>query len=249
MGRNTVNAIVVAAHPDDEVVGAAIWLYRHRGSDVHIIHITDGSPRDMHDARTLGFATRQEYAEARRDELKEALTLVGISEERCINLALPDKEAYLHLPVLIDQIGTIVDSLKPQVVLSPAYEGGHPDHDAAAFAVAALTRRRVGFAHREYPLYHAGADGGMVTGTFVEQGLGAEEVIVLTPAERTIKRKMMYCFRTQQKILSHFFLKDERFRDAPAYDFSKPPHSGTLLYELWGWGISGGQWRLEATRA
>lgn len=248
MGSKPVGVIVVAAHPDDEVVGAAIWLHRHRDSEVHIVHITDGSPRDMQEARAFGFSTREEYAKVRRDELKEALTLVGIPEERCISLAFPDKEAYLHLPALIDQIGRLVDSLNPRLVFSPAYEGGHPDHDAAAFAVARVRNWRPWFVHREYPLYHAGADGGMVTGTFIEQGLSGEEVVALTQAERTLKRKMMDCFRTQQEILSCFGLNYEHYRDAPPYDFTKPPHSGPLLYELWGWGISGGQWRQEATR-
>jgi hypothetical protein len=60
---------------------------------------------------------------------------------------------------------------------------------------------------------------------------------------------MLDCFRTQQQILSHFRLDYERFRNAPAYDFGEAPHSGPLLYELWGWGISGSQWRSEAARA
>jgi N-acetylglucosamine malate deacetylase 2 len=249
MGRKSVDAIVVAAHPDDEVIGAAIWLHRHRGSDVHILHITDGSPRDLQNARELGFLTREDYANARRRELRSALTLVGIPEEHCISIAFPDKEAFLHLPALIDQLGLIVDSLNPQLVLSPAYEGGHPDHDAAAFAVAAVRSHRPWFAHREYPLYHAGPGGGMVTGTFIERGLAEEEVIALAQEERSLKRKMLDCFETQQQILSHFSLDDERFRDAPAYDFSEPPHSGPLLYELWGWEITGGQWRQETRRA
>jgi N-acetylglucosamine malate deacetylase 2 len=249
MGSKPLSALAVAAHPDDEVVGAAIWLHHHRHVDVHILHVTDGSPRDMQNARDLGFSTRDEYAKARRDELRAALALVGIPDQRCLSFAFPDKEAYLHLPALIDQIGTIVDSLNPELVFSPAYEGGHPDHDAAAFAVAAVKNRRSWFAHREYPLYHAGGDGGMVTGTFIGRSSSEEEVIALTQTDCALKRRMIDCFRTQQKILSYFSLDCERFRDAPAYDFSEAPHSGPLLYELWGWGISGRQWRHEAKRA
>jgi LmbE family N-acetylglucosaminyl deacetylase len=243
MGRKSVKAIVVAAHPDDEVIGAAIWLHRHRASDVHILHITDGSPRDMQNARELGFPTRPEYANARRDELKEALAVVGIPEKRCTGFAFPDKEAYLHLPALIDQIGALVDLIHPQLVLSPAYEGGHPDHDAAAFAVAAVRKGRPWLTHKEYPLYHAGPDGEMVTGTFIEGKFAEEEVIELTHEDRSLKRKMLDCFRTQQQILSRFSLDYERFRDTPVYDFSQAPHAGPLLYELCGWEISGLQWR------
>ncbi len=46
---------------------------------------------------------------------------------------------------------------------------------------------------------------------------------------------MLACFRTQAAILSHFDRQAERFRPAPAYDFTAPPHPGPLNYEDWGW--------------
>ena len=248
MGRLPVDALVVAAHPDDEVLGAGIWLHRRRDADVRVLHITDGSPRDMQDARKLGFSTCKQYAEARQTELTEALALVGISHERCIGLAFPDREAYLHLPAIIARIRAIVELLRPQVVLSPAYEGGHPDHDAAAFAVAAVTGERCSLKHQEYPLYHASADGQMITGTFLSHASAPEEVIRPTEAELQLKQRMIDCFTTQKQILSRFTLGDERFRKAPAYDFTEAPHPGPLLYEIWGWGISAKHWRQEAIR-
>ena len=44
------------------------------------------------------------------------------------------------------------------VVLTHAYEGGHPDHDAVAFAVHRAARR-TSAAVVEMPFYHAGPDG------------------------------------------------------------------------------------------
>jgi len=86
----------------------------------------------------------------------------------------------------------------------------------------------------------------MITQTFLDRGL-AEEVIALTEADRNLKRRMFDCFSTQQRVLSSFGVEYERLRDAPTYDFKEAPHPGPLLYELWGWGISGYQWRREAT--
>jgi hypothetical protein len=57
-------------------------------------------------------------------------------------------------------------------------------------------------------------------------------VLALTPRERDLKYEMLACFRTQQEILSRFGVEFERFRTAPAYDFTMPPHPGPLLRAL-----------------
>lgn len=44
--------LLSAAHPDDETVGMGATLYRLR--EAAIIHVTDGAPRDMRDARAQG---------------------------------------------------------------------------------------------------------------------------------------------------------------------------------------------------
>ena len=41
----------------------------------------------------------------------------------------------------------------------------------------------------------------------------------------------------------------ERFRPAPNYDFTRPPHAGQLFYEKFNWGMTGEQWRALAGRA
>src|ERR1051325_5216230 len=41
---------IVAAHPDDETIGAGAYLARL--SQAIFIHVTDGAPRDMRDARS-----------------------------------------------------------------------------------------------------------------------------------------------------------------------------------------------------
>ena len=235
--------LIVAPHPDDECIGAAVWLRRHRES-VRILHVTDGSPRDMDDARAAGFSSREAYADTRRSELYSALAVAGITPDRCYSFDFVDKETYLHLPEFLEKMTVLIEELRPALVLSPAYEGGHPDHDSTALAVAmARDRLNRSFQHREYRLYHAGPDGSMRTNDFLPDDRVPAEVDFLSPEEREIKSRMLSCFETQAHVVRLFTLENELFRDAPRYNFTFPPHDGPLLYERWGWPITGEEWR------
>ncbi|MEO8130395.1 MAG: PIG-L family deacetylase, partial [Bryobacteraceae bacterium] len=137
-----MTTLVVAAHPDDETLGAGIWMHRQAPDRVHVLHITDGSPQDMHDATLLGFPTRESYARARREEMSGVIQMLGIPPENWNQLEIPDKEAHLHTSQLLTQMAGIIDVIEPALVVTHAYEGGHPDHDTAAFAVALLRKTR-----------------------------------------------------------------------------------------------------------
>jgi len=247
MGSDFVRALLVAPHPDDEVLGAGIWLRRHRNRELHVVHLTDGSPLDMQDARAHNMASREEYAEVRRKEVHAALALIPIPARNCVQLPFVDKETYKSLVDVVEAVDEVICRVRPDLVLAPAYEGGHPDHDAAAFAVWMVSRRR-SFASLEFPLYHAGQDGEMVVSKFAGGG-EAEQVLELSPEECQAKRAMLECFPSQAEFLSRFPIGSERFRPVPARDFTKPPHPAPLLYERWGWGISGEEWRQHAQEA
>ncbi len=249
MAGDPLGTLVVVAHPDDEILGAGIWLKRRSQAPVHILHVTDGSPQDMHEARALGIRTRHEYASIRRKELLEATRMLGIPAANCLQFPLTDKEAYLNLPALVAHLDLLIRTLQPGLVVASAYEGGHPDHDAVAFAVSVIAQRTKAFEHWEFPLYHSDANGEMVTGRFIGDESDSEEVVNFSAEERELKRQMLVCFQTQAEMLSRFTLERECFRRAPKYDFTEHPHPGPLVYERWGWGISGTVWREFATEA
>src|SRR4051794_27260939 len=69
--------LLIAPHPDDEVIGAGTRLPYWR-DNIIIAHVTDGSPPNLIDASEDGFSTCQEYARHRRLELSRALKLAGI---------------------------------------------------------------------------------------------------------------------------------------------------------------------------
>lgn len=241
--------LIIAPHPDDETIGAGIWMDRHPDWDVTLLHITDGSPRDGLDAGAAGLRSRRAYAAARRRELREALLHLTPGRRRLRAFSYIDKESYLHLPEIITRLVALIGKLRPALVLSPPYEGGHPDHDTAAFAVACARYRTAHpFRHREFSLYHAGPSGEMVNGEFLAGG-SEPEAIRLSEAEQEKKRRMFAAFETQSAILSRFAITAEWFRDVPEYDFTQPPHQGMLLYERWNLGVTGADWRRRASEA
>ncbi len=245
-------ALLVFAHPDDEVLAVGARLERFSAS--RLLCVTDGAPRDGEDARAQGFPSLDAYRAARRAELEAALALAGLPPSCAATLgdgnsaAIPDKEAALHLVSLAHALLREIETFQPEAVLTHPYEGGHPDHDSCAFAVHAAVRlSALPPAIAEAPFYHAGPDG-METGRFLP---APSETVVreLSPEESERKRARLACFGSQASILANFQTERELYRLAPRYDFTRPPHPGALLYEGWGWPITGERFRALASEA
>lgn len=241
--------LLVAAHPDDETIGAGALLSR-LSSHCVLVHTTDGAPLDVSLFCPLSDPRRLAYARRRRRELVRALALAGIRPSQLRCLGLIDQTTPFHLISLARRLAKIMARHLPTLVLTHPYEGGHPDHDATAFGVhkaVALLQR----AGREAPVilemtsYHS-RDGTLVTGEFLPAEGTREERVALSSEERQRKRQMFDSFVSQRAVLSSFSLEEEAFRVAPRYDFTLPPHPGPLHYERLGWPMTGERWRALA---
>ncbi len=272
----SLRILVLAAHPDDETIGASALLARFPQSTV--VYMTDGAPRDERFWTSGPYDSREEYAARRRAEAIEALSCAGISNKQIFWLGAVDQEAAFEMPELIDRFVSFIKEVGPDVVITHPYEGGHPDHDCAAlvgrFAIY-LWNQKEQAQLVEMTSYHA-ENGKCVTGKFLESqwwspGVDARgytdflmcgdshpRLSALAPASTTFdlsgkdrqrKRKMLDAYSSQRLVLKDFPTDRELFRPAPNYDFARPPHEGKLWYECMGWQMTGARWRELAAAA
>jgi LmbE family N-acetylglucosaminyl deacetylase len=237
--------VVVVAHPDDEVLAAGSRMGRM--ADLAVIHTTDGSPRDMEDARRLGLDTCEEYAALRRREVAAAMDALG-AEPELLCYWHPDKESVLHGAGIVDQLTEDLEGAS--ALVTHAYEHGHPDHDTAALCVR-LACERMQKAGRtapqvfEFPIY-AMQDGQPVFGRFMPDPSAPEVLMPLTPEDRARRNAALAAHESQQGVLGFARSWEERLRPAPRYDFRKPAPHGTAWYDRHGWAMNLVRWRAHA---
>jgi LmbE family N-acetylglucosaminyl deacetylase len=194
--------------------------------------------------------SRDAYASLRRDEAEEALALSGTSRWDIRSLGAVDQEASFHMAELARALATILRERPPEMLVAHAYEGGHPDHDAAAFvshAALALVNHGSPVPLVEMTSYHEGANG-VVRGEFLRRAM-PERVLSLDAVARARKAAMFACYASQRDVLEAFGVEEERFRVAAPYDFTAAPHGGELHYEKLGWPMTGEAWRTLARAA
>jgi LmbE family N-acetylglucosaminyl deacetylase len=117
--------VVVAPHPDDEVLGAGRLIQEalREGVLVEVISVTNGEashPRSQ-------AAQEMDLANVRRRESQLALERLGWDQPLVTFLELPDGDVLGHRQELDDTLESML--LPDDLCVAPWRNDGHPDHD------------------------------------------------------------------------------------------------------------------------
>ena len=124
--------VVVAPHPDDEVLacGALIGMHAARGGDCLVVGVTDGEA--SHPGSAEWHADR--LGPARRIERMRGLSELGLQGTEVLRFALPDGGVEPHVEQLAVGLRRL---LRPtDLVIATWRLDGHPDHEATGRAAA-----------------------------------------------------------------------------------------------------------------
>jgi LmbE family N-acetylglucosaminyl deacetylase len=185
--------------------------------------------------------------------LEQALSMLELPPGTSSGMWFADQTACCHLQTAAELLAHCFVDVQPAAVITHPYEGGHPDHDAAAFAVSAALRlmMRDGYsapAHLEFASYNR--INGIYRWLTYPPKPAAESCTMPIPEAGKLRKQMLLdSFKTQETTLKGVPVHFEGLRIAPLYRFTDPPHEGKLNYEYHSWGMTGAKFRIFAADA
>lgn len=126
-----MTVLVVASHPDDEVLGCGGVIARHanQGDSIHVLIVTRGIPELF----------PPDLVEKGRDELCKAHNVLGVSGVTFLDFPAP-KLDMIACNDLADAIDKVIKKLQASVVYLPHRGDIHGDHQATYWAGLVATR-------------------------------------------------------------------------------------------------------------
>lgn len=150
--------LVLAPHPDDEVIGCGGTLYKHAraGHEVTVVYLADGSKGDplLQEGKLPAqeaLVRSQQLVLRRKEEARKACGILGVKD--FVFLDYPDFEVKLTRESR-QKMAAILDRVKPDVVYLPFVTDTHPDHrQTNRIFTAAMKRSRLGCACCGYEVW------------------------------------------------------------------------------------------------
>ena len=122
--------VVVAPHPDDEILacGGLMQLHAGRGGEILVVAVTDGERSHGE----IDSPAKAELARVRVSESSEGLSRLGLGNVAAVRLGLPD--GGVHVDRLVAELARV---LRPtDLAVATWVLDGHPDHEATGSAAA-----------------------------------------------------------------------------------------------------------------
>ena len=127
-------AVIVAPHPDDEVIGAAalIRALKRQATRVAVVVVSDGAASHPPSVRWPA----RRLVTTRRQESLRALRRLGVTAADVTFLGLPDGALAARAPRCRRALQRILAMHAPlDLIVGPAISDAHPDHRAVAAAL------------------------------------------------------------------------------------------------------------------
>lgn len=210
--------LVLAPHPDDEVIGAGGLIQRvlARGGEVRVVFITSGEsnpwPQRAEERRwRISEADRESWGARRRGEAIASLQTLGVPTEAATFLPFRDGQianlARNLDPRLTESLRTTMQEFRPTLLVCPSSQDLHSDHRAVAWYLHQAVRGL--------------GEGAPEIVTYVVHGEGTPARIFaslrLSERERLRKRAAIECHQTQLILGRERFLAYAR----PSEEFFK----------------------------
>jgi LmbE family N-acetylglucosaminyl deacetylase len=245
-----IASVYVLAHPDDEAnCAGAIADETARGERVEIVFLTDGTANVSAAVRAAESAAVLHDLGVPEDRITALGMRLGIASEQLLARL---EDAYGALRDYFDRLQLDPRSTR---ITTTAWEGGHPDHDAAHLAVQRLARERGITDVREAAMYNAYRR----PRGFFRAGGFASPPHARAGSRRTLAQLLRFgtvCWRypsqrrTWVALFPGTFLRmlvrgDHALRAADPARSARRPHEGPLYYER-RWNLTYASFRRQA---
>lgn len=221
--------LILAPHPDDEMVACGIAAHRARGAGarVFVLYLTTGVPPRglLWPWQRRGYQAR---VARRRDEAQAAASLFGFEPAGFSDI--PSRRLVAHLDAVAATVERALAETGASELWVPAFEAAHQDHDAAN-AVAARFRDRVPV--WEFAAYNLA--GGKARSNRFGDARGGVIEWRLSRDEAALKRRAFALYASERGNLRHIRAMEEASRPLPRHDYGTPPHAGRLFRERFDW--------------
>ncbi len=178
------NILLVAPHPDDEIVGASIIIKRILSKKNLIIFFpTNGViPKEA-----MWLWDRKNYKERikiRKKEMNQSLKNLGIKKFYFQNI--PSRTLKKNILKTFSIMKKIIKKEAIDTIFCPAFEGGHQDHDVSNFICSRLKKLAAIYEFAEYNYFNKKIN----SNTFFKKSKN-QKIIFLSNNEKKLKKN--YC--------------------------------------------------------